>query len=181
MPLLRNGQLIEHSPWIRLDDEQTIPVDNEGRLSGPPVLVSLDRFLALEDRAFNPVSGLVVQPDDDVLRLDGHLDQLQLIVVDFPVFTDGRGYSHARTLRSELGFAGELRATGDVRPDQMLFMMRSGIDTFEFDEAPDLALVKSILTRYSGSYQPSYRLPMAGLRRARADAVGSRPAGSVRH
>ena len=39
------------------------------------------------------------------------------IEIAFPAFRDGRGYSNARILR-EAGYAGELRAEGDVLTDQ---------------------------------------------------------------
>ena len=108
------------------------------------------------------VSGVWLQSDDDVSLLAEHLEHIQLIVIDFPVFTDGRGYTQARLLRTQLGYAGELRASGDVRPDQILFMARAGIDTFDFPEQPDEQLVKGILTRFTSNYQPSYSLPIAG-------------------
>ena len=38
----------------------------------------------------------------------------RVIAIDFPQFTDGRGYSHARLLRERYRYAGELRAIGDV-------------------------------------------------------------------
>lgn len=47
------------------------------------------------------------------------------IVIEFPTFTDGRGFSHARRLRHE-GFGGELLAAGDVLPDQWAFLQRCG-------------------------------------------------------
>ena len=42
-----------------------------------------------------------------------------VIAVDFPKFTDGRGYSIAYNLRKRLGYTGELRAIGDVLRDQL--------------------------------------------------------------
>ena len=67
-----------------------------------------------------------------------------------------------RMLREQFHFAGELRASGDVRPDQLLFMARAGIDAFEFAEAPDEKQIKQILARFQVNYQPSYALPVAG-------------------
>ena len=52
----------------------------------------------------------------------------------FPRFTDGRAYSQARLLRGRLGFTGELRASGDVLRDQLLFMQRCGFDAFAVGE-----------------------------------------------
>ena len=163
MPLLRNGHLATNNPWVRLDDDAALPLPVTGTgQSGAPVLASLTRFLALQATGNNTVSGVYLAPDDDVQLLAEHLHRVQLIVIDFPQFTDGRGYSQARLLRDHFHFAGELRASGDVRPDQLLFMARAGIDAFEFTETPDQNLVKQILSRFRVNYQPSYALPVAG-------------------
>ena len=45
-----------------------------------------------------------------------------VIGVNFPKFTDGRGYSTARLLRERYGYTGELRAIGDVLHDQLFLM-----------------------------------------------------------
>ena len=54
-----------------------------------------------------------LESGEDARELLPMLDRLTLVVVHFPAFTDGRGYSAARILR-EAGYAGELRAAGDV-------------------------------------------------------------------
>lgn len=159
MPLLRNGHWVNNNPWIHLDDENPLP---ETMTSERPVLCSLTRFLDIELTGQGNVSGVWLKSDDDVTQLAKHLEHIQVIAIDFPTYTDGRGYSQARVLRKHLGYFGELRATGDVRPDQLLFMARAGIDAFEFQTAPDEALVKQILSRFQISYQPSYALPLAG-------------------
>ena len=160
MPLLRNGQWADNNPWIRLEDEDALP---KKQSSEAPVLCSLKRFIELAaSNTPHSISGVWLSSDDDVTELAKHLEHVQLIVIDFPVYTDGRGYSQARILRKQLGFAGELRASGDVRPDQMVFMVRAGIDTFAFEEQPDEALVQSVLQRFTVNYQPSYALPIAG-------------------
>lgn len=58
-----------------------------------------------------------LEPGDDCRALFPQLGELELIVVNFPVFTDGRGFSCARQLR-EQRFGGQLRASGDFLPDQ---------------------------------------------------------------
>lgn len=70
-----------------------------------------------------------IEPGDDARDLLPHLDRLKLIEVNFPAFTDGRGYSAARILR-EAGYGGELRAVGDVLIDQLSHMRRCGFDAF---------------------------------------------------
>jgi len=129
--------------------------------------VSLPRFLAARDGGRGSTgtvdaAGVRLAPEDDVLALAPHVGQLLLVAIDFPAYTDGRGFSQARLLRERLGFGGEIRAIGDVRPDQVPFMVRAGIDTFEVAEVPDLAQLERGLSRYRTSYQPSYALPIAG-------------------
>ena len=58
-------------------------------------------------------------PEDDPADLVPFMRNFTLIAVDFPSFTDGRGYSIARLLRERYSFAQELRALGDVWQDQL--------------------------------------------------------------
>ena len=58
------------------------------------------------------------------------LHRLPLVAVHFPTLGDGRGFSTARLLRERYGYAGELRAVGEVVRDQLLFMSRCGFDAF---------------------------------------------------
>lgn len=163
MPLLRNGHLVNDNPWVRIEDDAPFPVHAaNGEHSDAPALVSMSRFLELQAHSNNGVSGVFLSPEDNVELLAEHLHRIQLIVIGFPKYTDGRGYSQARMLREQFHFAGELRASGDIRPDQLLFMARAGIDAFEFVEAPDESQIKQILSRFQVNYQPSYALPVAG-------------------
>lgn len=69
---------------------------------------------------------------DEVDTLEG----VELIVVDFPSFADGRGFTLARQLRLQ-GFTGRLRAKGHVLADQYTMVRRSGFDEVEITD--DLA------------------------------------------
>jgi uncharacterized protein (DUF934 family) len=95
-----------------------------------------------------------IEPGDDARDLLPHLERLRLIEVNFPVFGDGRGYSAARILR-EAGYAGELRAVGDVAVDQLAAMRRCGFDSFAPDVALDPADADAALTRWPDVYQPA--------------------------
>ena len=81
-------------------------------------------------------------PEETPDALLPHLDRLALVAIHFPVFTDGRGYSLARLLRSRHGYTGELRAVGDVLRDQLYFLQRCGFDSFALraDQPPEEAL-----------------------------------------
>lgn len=60
-------------------------------------------------------------------RLMPHFDRLGLIAVEFPGFSDGRGFSIAAMLR-ENGFRGRLRASGPVIADQFAYLLACGFD-----------------------------------------------------
>ncbi|EQB13371.1 DUF934 domain-containing protein [Sphingobium lactosutens] len=95
-----------------------------------------------------------IEAGEDARELLPHLDRLSLVEVNFPAFGDGRGYSAARILR-EAGYAGELRAVGDVLVDQIVAMRRCGFDSFHPAKALDDAAVERALTRYADVYQKS--------------------------
>lgn len=75
--------------------------------------------------------GVCFPNDGDLSLLAGCLDRFQLIVLDFPSFTDGRSYSIASTLKQIYAYQGELRARGDILMDQLHFMWRCGFDSLE--------------------------------------------------
>ncbi len=86
--------------------------------------VTLDAFLGQSN-----ATAVRLEADEDARALIAHLDRVRLIEIAFPSFRDGRGYSSARILR-EAGYAGGLRAQGDVLVDQIAFMRRCGFDSF---------------------------------------------------
>ncbi len=71
-------------------------------------------------------------PEDDPAALADRLPDLDLIRVAFPTFSDGRGFTHARTLR-RMGYAGRLHAVGHLIADQYAMARRSGFDAVEID------------------------------------------------
>jgi uncharacterized protein (DUF934 family) len=95
-----------------------------------------------------------IEPGEDARALLPHLDRIALVEVSFPVFGDGRGYSAARILR-EAGYAGELRACGDVLIDQLGAMARCGFDSFAPNQPLDPALIDAALARFPYAYQPA--------------------------
>ena len=112
--------------------------------------VTLESFLDGQSNA----NAVRLEAGDDARALLPHLGQLALIEVSFPSYRDGRGYSAGRILR-EAGFAGELRAAGDVLVDQLPFMRRCGFDSFAPEAPIDPATLKRSLDRYAHHYQPA--------------------------
>ena len=109
--------------------------------------VSLDAFLDQSNAA-----SVRVEAGDDVRRLAPHLDRIRLVEVDFPKFRDGRGFSSARILR-EMGYTGEIKATGDVLVDLIYFMRRCGFDSFAPDAPLNREDLEASLKRYPHVYQ----------------------------
>ena len=95
-----------------------------------------------------------IEPGDDARVLLPFLDRIALVEVNFPTFTDGRGYSAARILR-EAGYTGELRAVGDVLVDQVAYMRRCGFDAFEPDAPLDQNDLAAAFARWPEVYQPA--------------------------
>ena len=83
----------------------------------------------------------------------GALQGLERIELHFPKFTDGRAFSQAVLLRRRHGFAGDLRATGDVLIDQLVQMARSGFTSAVLAEGQNLAAAERQFARYSAFYQ----------------------------
>jgi len=77
---------------------------------------------------------LLLPNDADIPSIEGDLFCFETIIVNFPTFKDGRAFSQARRLREQYGFTGEIRARGDIGRDQVLFMLRSGINAVEASE-----------------------------------------------
>lgn len=92
-------------------------------------------FVALAEVDANDTA-IEIAPADDPRELVGRLGKIAAIRVTFPAFSDGRGFTHARDLRS-LGFTGRLRAAGHVIADQYAMARRSGFDEVEISD--DLA------------------------------------------
>jgi uncharacterized protein (DUF934 family) len=122
--------------------------------------VSLDAFLDQTNAA-----SVRIEAGDDVRRLAPVLDRTKLVEVDFPKFRDGRGFSSARVLR-EMGYTGEIKATGDVLVDLLFFMRRCGFDSFAPNVPFDMDDVNATLARYPHVYQHAAddRVPIWQLR-----------------
>jgi len=148
MPLLKNGAVIDDK-WRRLADEDPLPGTDA-------VIVTLARWRA--DRALagrlGPL-GLALKNSEPVQALAEELHYFELVVLEFPKFTDGRAYSQARLLRERHGFRGELRATGQVLLDQLLFMQRCGFDAFEIAKGQPVEAWRKATASFSVFYQPT--------------------------
>ena len=98
---------------------------------------------------------LQIANDADLAALvaDGALAGVERIELQFPKFTDGRAFSQALLLRRRHGFAGDLRATGEVLIDQLVQMARSGFTSAVLAEGVDAAAAERQFARFKDFYQ----------------------------
>ncbi|WP_343731081.1 DUF934 domain-containing protein [Duganella sp.] len=148
--VLRLAEPVEGAP---AHDPATVAVP-EGKFIVPLSLWLVQRELLAARTAAGEIA-VWIASDERPETLKGLLDQFPLIAVDFPKFTDGRGYSIAYNLRTRLGWTGELRAIGDVLRDQLFSMQRVGFDAYSVraDRDPHDALKG--LSDFSETYQAS--------------------------
>jgi uncharacterized protein (DUF934 family) len=174
MQLVKAGRIVEDR-FVRVLDDAPVP-------EGVPVLLPAARLLAdARDLVLRQAPTGVIWPNDrKIAELAPYLDWLALVALVFPTFKDGRAYSQARLLRERHEFRGELRATGQVLRDQLLFLQRAGFDSFEVKKEKDAAAFAEAVHRYSVFYQPTGdgRLSARNARASRAvptAAVSGRP------
>jgi uncharacterized protein (DUF934 family) len=149
MPLIKDGRPAI-DPWTALDDGvEPAP--------GAPVIVSLERWRADRDAliARDGPLGLRLASGQTPAEVAGDLSRFALVALEFPKFSDGRAFSYARLLRERYGFAGEVRAVGEVLHDQLLFMHRCGFDAFEIASEDAVERWLDALGEVSVWYQPT--------------------------
>lgn len=134
---------------------------------GQAVLVPVERFKADQDQlSAAGAIGVLITTDVSFDVLESIAEDISFAVIEFPAFTDGRGFSLAVRLRKDFGFNGELRATGPVIPDQAQFLARAGFDTIDVEDARETAF-QAAASRFASFYQ--------------SDFVGGRSVAYARH
>ncbi len=161
MPLLRQREVVEDD-WVTLGDS---PVADD-----VPLIVPFAKFRESPDvyRSRKGRLGIRLAPADKVEDLAPELPRLSLVALEFTGPGEGRGYTQAKLLRARYKFAGEVRAVGHVKQDQIYLMARVGIDAFDLSptEKPEDAI--ATLDRFKIAYTPGAPLP--GLKRERFHA-----------
>ncbi len=155
-----NGQReIVANHWLRVAEgcDDAIPAHT---------LLPLKEWLERRDELLGRADvGIWFAPDDEPEALGQDAARLSIIAVDFPAFTDGRGFSIGRLLRERYGFAGELRAVGDVFKDTLLYLKRCGFDAFEIRADKDVEEAAKGLDDFSEFYQGAADQPLPLFRR----------------
>jgi uncharacterized protein (DUF934 family) len=149
MALIRDDALVDDE--FSFIDEG-LPLPDSGAVVVPLARWRSERE-ALLGRS-DPV-GVRLKSDESPESIASDLDRLAIVQLEFPQFRDGRAYSYARLLRERYGFAGEIRAVGDVLMEQLHFMLRTGFNAFEIESDDPLGQYETAKTEFSIWYQPT--------------------------
>ena len=127
----------EQETWTRADAD-TVPAA-EG-----DALVPLTLFLENAEGWLNRdgKTAVLIEAGDDVENVLPFLERLDHVSVDFPAFSDGRGFSAARILREQAQYKGDIRATGKYILDQVPLARRCGFSSFEITKPEVLKALK---------------------------------------
>jgi uncharacterized protein (DUF934 family) len=170
MALIKNRKVVTDN-WQRLDPAAEGPAALPSADLLVPLAVWLERRAELVARSGR--NGVWLDSADDPACIALDLKHLALIAVNFPRFTDGRGYSTARLLRERYGWKGELRAVGDILRDQLLYLERSGFDAFDLAAGQDPDVALSAFGDFTEAYQSSVSQPVPLFRRRRDTTAAS--------
>jgi len=150
--IIKDGQIVADD-WsvLRLTEDQQADavVVPDGKII-VPLAVWQAQHDALSKRGN---VGVWLGSADRADGLKADLAILPVIAVDFPKFSDGRGYSIAYNIRARLGYQGELRAIGDVLRDQLFYMHRVGFNAFATRADRSIHDALKGLTDFSVTYQ----------------------------
>ena len=162
MPLLKSGAIVADA-WRHMPAGEALPPTGA-------IVVPFERWTAERETLLgrNTPLGVRLPNTRRVAELAPDLGRIELIVLEFPKFVDGRAYTQARQLRERYGYRGELRATGDVLRDQLQFMHRCGFDAFEIADPNAVEIWRAAVNEVDVFYQPAAddRAPIFELRRS---------------
>ena len=141
------ASLVE-DPFVFVADEDPVPADAD-------IVVTLARFQSEGDclMACGRRVGVRLQPSEEAEVLAYDLPRLAVVELNFAKFRDGRPYSNALLLRERYGYAGEVRAVGEVLREQAQFMLRCGFDAFVPADGSSPAEWLGATRRYRHVYQ----------------------------
>lgn len=148
--------LIRHD-GIRPDEWTIVQSPGEGeelQIPEGPALLPATIWIEKRDKvAGRNDIGFWLDSHEEPEAIAEYVNDVPVIGVNFPKFSDGRGYSIARLLRERFGFRNELRAVGDVLLDQLFYMKRCGFDAYALRDDKDPAEAEYCLNVFSHAYQ----------------------------
>ena len=159
--LIKEGQILTDD-WLLLESIE----DNESVPDGK-VIVPLALWLKDKESLLKRESEIGVWLDscEPPELIGAQLQELAVIAINFPAFTDGRGFSYAQILRGRMNYTGELRAFGDFGKDQIFFLQRCGFTSYLLPDGKDPEEAIKALSSFSDTYQTAQDQAIPAFRR----------------
>lgn len=166
--LIVNGELADNN-WLWLGEEAEAS-DLQAVDSDQHVIVPVALWLDAQDQVTNRQGHCIpwLNSADLAAQLAERvtdINNIPMIALFFPVFSDGRNYSNARELRTTQGYDGEIMAAGDVLRDQVFYMHRCGINVFAMRDDQDMEDALTAFADFQDGYQVSVDKPVPLFRR----------------
>jgi len=151
MKIIKDQKIVDDT-WQTVEDDidlSNLPNDN--------IIVTLKTWKAAKEAlvACGNNLGVKLSSGELISEIADDLSHFGLVALDFQPYKDGRHFSTARLLRERHNFKGEIRATGNVLRDQLLYMQRVGFDAFELGPNQDPEAALSAFHDLSTAYQPT--------------------------
>lgn len=162
--LIKDGGLIENK-WKLFDKEAGLEEINS--INDDKCILPLKLWLENKDLLSKKTGdiGIWLDSDESPLLLKEDANSFPVIALNFPIFRDGRSFSHAAILRQQLNFSGDLRAIGDVQRDQLSYMLSCGFSSFLVPEEADEEVLLAGFHDFSENYQSTVTAPTPLFRR----------------
>lgn len=122
-------------------------------------------FSLWEEQGHELQGGVSVEDFDNIDSITPLLDRVALVLFNFSKFADGRAFSHAKLLREQYQFNGDIRATGDILPDQANYLFRVGFSSLAFPNQERAETAAAVMGRLEVQYQSSTSQPLPRFRR----------------
>lgn len=134
LPALWSRSGLMHDAFVNIENVEEITVHEA-------VIIPLQLWPQISRehlRSHNIRIGVRVEAGEALDTLLDDLAHIDILVLEFPAFNDGRSFSKAARLRTHYGFSGEIRASGAVHIDQIGAMLRAGFDILQISDARTL-------------------------------------------
>jgi len=154
MPKIIKDQQIQDDSW------QLVAKDATDNLPAGDIIVPVEFWKEnTEDLSQRGNVAVWIDAGEEAESIAEDLDKIAFVAINFPAFTDGRGYSYARLLRERYSYQGEIRAIGDVLQDQLQHMTRCGFNSFSLKEGKNIETALAGLKTINEPYQADTDLP----------------------
>ncbi|MCP4470089.1 MAG: DUF934 domain-containing protein [Gammaproteobacteria bacterium] len=152
MTIITNSFEVIEDDWIRYDRRRLIGCASRVVAS----VADLGKYQKYFKRSVFRL-GVEIEVTVAIEEIREWLPRIELVILNFDSFADGRAFSQARILRERYHYAGDIRAQGEVLRDQLSFMQRCGINQFNLGDSEDVGLALNSFADISKNYQPGLR------------------------